>query len=130
MELRILKFRVWIYKDQKFYTNVLVGNGEKISGMYYDDVSLSWNVYSKLDGAVQQFTGYVDINNVEIYEGDIIQYRAKIVDKKHCLIGDNDIITSDVVWQYGQYYMNDGNYSNTLQHLRHVEVVGNIFKIE
>lgn len=129
VDLRILKFRAWSYKQCEFYHKVLVGdteNDEPCSLVYSHD-----NVWIKFDndsGVIQQYTGYKDKHGIDIYEGDLIQYKAAIVDKDTCFILPNQEIISDVIWRHGRYWLNDGNYSNTLDNIKNKEVVGNIFE--
>ena len=58
--MRTLKFRVYIPEHEKF-SYFELGNFD------YSDISLHQNDYP-----VQQFTGLLDKNSKEIYEGDII----------------------------------------------------------
>jgi hypothetical protein len=126
MDSRDLKFRIWLYKEQKFVYNILIGNDNQ----KYLQTSNGWKSLTDKDGVVQQYTGYQDINGMGIYEGDILKYKGRIVDTQHCYMTNHNEIISDVVWRYGQYYMNDNNFSNTLQHIKTKEIVGHIFEIE
>jgi hypothetical protein len=65
MTKREFKFRVWDIKNKEYYYNFEFGDG--------DDGYFSFGYLSE-NFIVQQFTGILDKNKKEIYEGDIIRY--------------------------------------------------------
>ena len=57
--MREIKFRAWLnMQEEMLYANVF-GAGEKFAGR---------------DCVIMQFTGLLDKNSKEIYEGDIVEY--------------------------------------------------------
>lgn len=96
--------------------------------MAFDSDTKSWFKIPKLQGVVQQFTGYVDDEGNDIYEGDLIQYKGNIVDTHYLFLLSNKEIISDVIWKCGRFHLNDGNNCNFIDQLKHKLIVGNIFE--
>lgn len=126
--MRELKFRVW--NGTKMEYNVTVGkfgnfyvnpeNGDGLSPT--DKASLTGNTtkYHE-DTPVMQFTGLVDKNGNDIYEGDILK------DGK----GENGIVEyrqpQFVVWADNQHFaLAEGKIN--LKQLQYSEIVGNIYE--
>ena len=123
--MRKIKFRIWDNLTNEMYYDALVGNcrGEStVPCVYLNDVG-----WAHTDNCVvEQFTGLLDKNGKEIYEGDIV----------NCTDGADEIneLDSDtgigvVEWLDIWGFWNISHIENGLSDIRHngyVEVIGNI----
>ncbi len=78
--MRELKFRAW----DKSENNYVITPGDL--GIDLEGNLLGW-LADKGDYILEQFTGLRDKNGVEIYEGDIVQWKSKLIGRK----GKNDV---------------------------------------
>ena len=137
---REYKFRAWDNKNKKLVSF------ENIELPYSENVNLGGQVEGILDRGIilMQFTGRKDINNIEIYEGDII------IMKDNPFYGNAEVITDSnqqcddlnyvgvVEWDvYIGYFLNlkpvsdrvrGGAIGSTLQDYDGMVVIGNIYE--
>ena len=135
--MRTIKFRgkfvyanadgslIWIY-GSLFQTDTLrnVGKAKIFKTVTHDGVIANNEV---ILGTVGQFTGVVDRNGVEIYEGDIIQtYDSKgkpILHEVYYLESEARFATK----QIGYENLNEGSLTQKWINELDFEVIGNIF---
>jgi hypothetical protein len=72
--MREIKFRAWDKTNKVFYTWGFV---KEKQGLIFKGIPNLTIPMEELQSISQQFTGLKDKNTKEIYEGDIIEYKAK-----------------------------------------------------
>lgn len=77
--MRTTKFRAWSTTSKRFYYRVLVGNSETddpCSSVWVEDLK-EWREFDKFCGVIHQFTGLKDSKDIDIYEGDLLEFAYK-----------------------------------------------------
>lgn len=140
--MREIKFRAWNIKECRMYKvqKILLGAaGEgafQVDGISFAPIqdyfqpnkicTMNWcpeNDCGQEDAEhceLMQFTGLLDKNGTEIYEGDIMQFYDKVNEKNVAL---------PVIFDDGQWLMDDGNWKLYLyENKKIVEIIGNIYE--
>lgn len=132
---RELKFRVWHKKRNKYIQNwsfdIIKGadcNNGYIGFISSDNESgllLKLEDYLPKDIIIQQFTGLLDKNKKEIYEGDIIQ--TVYNDNSRGKIGEVKWISKADKWDYSGWYSYPAELPFGVEN-NPTEIIGNIFE--
>ena len=69
---RLFKFRAWV-KEQNRMIKVFGFNEHLVFEQTWDSPSIKENIFEIEDCHIMQFTGLIDKNGTEIYEGDLIK---------------------------------------------------------
>lgn len=123
MKNRTLKFRAFD-SDRKVFTHSDHCEGE---GIY------NWKLSTFFEWAgdgdvIQQFTGLLDKNGKEIYEGDVVKSEENL--DKDCIYGDETTYVkySVVEFSKGCFTCNEDDFYFLSMNPSWFEIVGNIFE--
>lgn len=131
---RKLKFRVWDKSSKIFRSNLykylINAHTGELEVWAFSDLCDEWyNTYDDRDLIVQQYTGMIDRNGVEVYEGDIVA--EKITEE---MAANGDSATVGVVYFAAGTFLIDGDgalyehvFSDSPHILEDFIVVGNKF---
>lgn len=104
--MRVIKFRAWDNSTKKMYYN---------SGLTVHN-----NNVIHMDGEIMQFTGLLDKNGKEIYEGDIIKLHDHPTSIEDC--------TTSVVFNHGSFVAKYNGILLSDYGTAWTEVIGNIYE--
>ena len=104
---RIIKFRAWDDVEKKMYSAVDIFNDPKNGIWYEDDQDGSLSINKIMDNygirrklISMQFTGFLDVNKKEIYEGDIVKY---VIDDQYANMGTH---IGEIMFSSGSFRSN------------------------
>lgn len=115
--MREIKFRVWC-NERKEMLQIQRHSFKTNKSMPY-----GWNLEYVFDD-IMQYTGILDFNGVEVYEGDII----KLIEDRNRDDIFEPFIAGQVKFRNGSFYITDGTISRFRWEDYVVEVVGNIYE--
>lgn len=121
---RVIKFRgkridngEWVYGDIELPRN----REAAIIHCYLDDGNYN-RQYEVQKESVGQFTGCLDKNGTEIYEGDIVRVDISRFDRR---IKNHRYTNTEVVWCQDEFLLH--NVDIAVHYRSRVEVIGNIY---
>jgi hypothetical protein len=117
---REIKFRVWD-QHKKCFVNVSDFQFRKDGTVDYFGHKITF----------QQFTGLLDKNGKEIYEGDILIYEYTQADMSSFSALESPFETcaiEEVVFKDGAFRFKDNKYSTVADDCKEMEVIGNVFE--
>jgi hypothetical protein len=123
---RIIKFRAWSKTDHKMIYKVLCGNTETdnpCSAVLHKEDDFAWTEFDKFCGEIMQFTGLLDKNGKEIYEGDIVDVGKGLIYLVEFKFGEFRFYSLNSRLYGGEeYHISIG------AHSRDSKVIGNIYE--
>ncbi len=128
---RVIKFRAKTKNTNRWFFGNLVSKDD-VPYIFAKSIEQFYEVIPRTIG---QFTGKLDINGIEMYEGDIVNFTRSIGDwlsgigyrqltTKHTIVWDNDVSRFGLT-------INSSDTMKFREHPKYIyEVVGNIFDTE
>lgn len=116
---REIKFRAWDIVRNRYYQDVQNVYDENIGDNFQ-------NVLDDEDLVVEQYTGIKDKNDVEIYEGDIVEVKSHLYKDIIGIVKFWEFNSSFVVIKNSKEFNMPTNLSATMDGFASYEVIGNI----
>ena len=117
---RQIKFRAWDKDENKFVKGVDISLGG-VTTYPYNDSDLTANVI------LMQFTGLLDKNGIEIYEGDVLRWNdSRNLEVRWGSVGW--VLYSDLFKSFGHPDGSTCQEFNTYGYVPKSEVIGNIYE--
>lgn len=91
---------------------------------FYDEDRSTYSYYDFDDVEFIYNTGYKDIDNNNIYNGDVLVYQGEV--NKYCI--KKFLVEKDRDQEF-YYLTNNGNFVSRLMNMDDYEVVGNIYEV-
>ncbi len=126
MNQRKIKFRVWC--NNSFSYDALIGNNV----ISFNEGMQWWSINEET--IIQLFTGLIDKNGKEIYEGDLINFTVDGVTHGPDAEYEKNVEVwyseEDAQFVFGHFKANDGGeyWYSKADRVSDIEVVGNIFE--
>ena len=118
MQSRKLDFRVWDKEHSKFMVMDLDSElSITFNGHLMESYIDGYCLHNKDTYVIQQWTGLVDINDVKIYEGDIVKSRQESNSKES---------VGEIVWHHSYWAL--AGYKLFIFDDDTTDIIGNIFE--